>query len=379
MKPRILYLQYSDPAVYPPIVHGTRILADAGWDVLLFHGQSPRNIPMRPKEGVRHVTIPACGPGLFQKAHFLWFTVRAALLCAWTHPLWVYASDPMATPAALLCRLTGARVLYHEHDAPDATAARSVFAKFLSGFRRTLARRADFCVLPNAERARIFSSETGCADPLVVWNCPERYEVGAPRVPLAADSLKVFYHGSLGPACVPIAVLDAIASLPEAVTFCALGYDTGGRTYSEELKKRSRELGISARVEILDAAAREEFLVLCGRCDVGLSLMPVDDGNVNHRHMAGASNKAFEYLGRGLALLVSDLPDWRRSFVDGGYAVACDPRSAESVATALRWCLDHPAEVRVMGERGRRKVIDDWNYENTFAPVLARLEARRDR
>ena len=32
--PRILYVQYTNPAGYPPLEHSSRMLADAGWEVL---------------------------------------------------------------------------------------------------------------------------------------------------------------------------------------------------------------------------------------------------------------------------------------------------------------------------------------------------------
>ena len=31
---RILYVQFTNPAAYPPLEHSARILADAGWDVM---------------------------------------------------------------------------------------------------------------------------------------------------------------------------------------------------------------------------------------------------------------------------------------------------------------------------------------------------------
>ena len=52
-------------------------------------------------------------------------------------------------------------------------------------------------------------------------------------------------------------------------------------------------------------------------------------------HMAGASNKPFDYMAAGLALLVSDQPDWRAMFVEPGYARACDPTDPSSIATSL--------------------------------------------
>ena len=63
----------------------------------------------------------------------------------------------------------------------------------------------------------------------------------------------------------------------------------------------------------------------------------------------------------------------RATFVDAGLGRVCDPTSAESVADALRWFLDHPVERDQMGHRGQTTIAASWNYETTFAPVLRRI------
>ena len=72
----------------------------------------------------------------------------------------------------------------------------------------------------------------------------------------------------------------------------------------------------------------------------------------------------------GLALLVSDLQPWRKMYVEPGYGIACDPGSAVSIAKALQYFLEHPLETSAMGERGRQKILSEWNYEKQFEPVL---------
>ncbi len=59
--------------------------------------------------------------------------------------------------------------------------------------------------------------------------------------------------------------------------------------------------------------------------------MPPRSDNINEQAMAGVS-KAIDYLACGLALLVSDLLDWKELVVAPGYALACDPRDPESIA-----------------------------------------------
>lgn len=66
----------------------------------------------------------------------------------------------------------------------------------------------------------------------------------------------------------------------------------------------------------------------------------------------------------------SDLPEWVEFFVNPGYGLACDPDNVDSIASALRWFLENPQKRRKMAERGRQKILSDWNYETQFEPVL---------
>ena len=102
--------------------------------------------------------------------------------------------------------------------------------------------------------------------------------------------------------------------------------------------------------------------------------MPKATDDINQQAMTGASNKPFDYLACGLALLVSDLPDWQAMYVEPGYGLACDPDNVESVTQAVRWFLEHSIETRRMGELGRNRILQAWNYERQFEPVLQLLQ-----
>jgi len=90
--------------------------------------------------------------------------------------------------------------------------------------------------------------------------------------------------------------------------------------------------------------------------------------------LTGPSNKIFDYLACGMALLVPDGPDCQALCVGPGYGLTCRPDDAASIADALGWYLEHPAELRAMGERGRQQVLAEWNYETQFAPLLAQIQ-----
>jgi hypothetical protein len=73
-------------------------------------------------------------------------------------------------------------------------------------------------------------------------------------------------------------------------------------------------------------------------------------------------------------VLVSDLPDWREMFVEPGYGLSCNPEEPRSVAAALLHFYNCPADTRLMGERGRMRILAEWNNETQFEPVLRTLE-----
>jgi glycosyltransferase involved in cell wall biosynthesis len=285
----------------------------------------------------------------------------------------IYASDPLsALPALLAENLTGATIVYHEHDSPGPGALRPSVARW----RAAVARRARLVIAPNGERGRLMQGQLGfAADRLhTVWNLPRRAEL--PTLPCKAggSELALYYHGSISPDRLPEAIVEAVRRLDGRVRLRIVGYETpAARGYVTRLIQLGRRPDGVSLVEFGGHASRDALLSQSSRADVGLALMPLDPDDVNLRHMTGASNKAFDYMASGLALLVSDLQDWRSMYVAPGFARACDPHDPESVAAALQWFVDHEPERLEMARRGRAKIEADWNYDTAFAPILAAL------
>jgi glycosyltransferase involved in cell wall biosynthesis len=378
---RALYVQYSDPAAYPPIEHSAHILADAGFDVLLLGTDVlGGSLVFEPHERILVRLRGFRGGGIGQKIHYVMFLLWTAGVAIRWRPDWIYASDPLSSPIALVLRaLTGGRVIYHEHDSPglSASARPTLFMRVVLAMRRRLARRATMCVLPNQERAKAFGRATGRPDALVVWNCPMRVEITPATSRPAGGALRLFYHGSIVPARLPLAVVEALSKVPRTVSLTFAGYETSGHPgYIAALQSEAVKFGVGDRVRYLGTVpARRDLMRACAECDVGLSLLPSSTDDPNEDAMVGASNKVFDYLASGLAVLVSDRPDWRDTFVEGGFGLACDPASSESIAAALSAWLARPSEREAMADRGRRQIASEWNYETAFAPILRRMMA----
>ncbi len=368
---RLLYLQYTNPAGYPPLEHSSRILSQRGWKVLFLGVQikGVESLAFPEGEGVKVRLLPRVPKGFWIRVHYLAFMMWALLRGFWFRPLWIYASDPWSCPAALLLkRWLGARLLYHEHDCPNANNG-------VSAARAVVAKEADAIVLPQTERAALFvKALSPKATPLVVYNCPRLSEIPASETPREPSRLRILFQGSLVPARLPLSLLTALVGLPAELWL--LGYaPNGAEDFPEKLKKEAERLGVGDQVRFLGAKSRHEMLKITATADVGLALLPLESQDINQRHMVGASNKAFDHLAFGAPLLVSDTADWREWFVKPRYALACNPEKPETLAAALQWFTENPEGRAEMGRLGKARCLKDWNYEFQFAPVVKILES----
>jgi glycosyltransferase involved in cell wall biosynthesis len=374
---RILYVQYTNPGCYPPLHHSSRILANADWDVLFFGKESfgsssILNLPPDPRIRQKKSSSPAGG---LLKLHYLWFCVRVLWQTFLWRPAWLYASDMLSYPAALLIlMLTKTRVILHEHDSPSHKDSSN---RLLLWTRAQVARRACLNILPSAPRAEAFRKATQASTLQVVWNCPLIQEMPAPKAGGDRDSFVLYYHGNVSPTLIPLTVITSLKLLPEAVVMRIVGYETGGNVgYTKTLIETAASLGVAHRVFIVPPISRSKLFELCREGDVGLAFFPDPTGPADS--FAGASNKVFDYLCCGMPVLIPNTVEWQNFFRGSGLTLACEPSSPESIAASVLWFYNHRGEARSMGERGRQKMLQDWNYEAQFEPVVRYLSGYRD-
>lgn len=377
--PRILYLQYQDPAAYPPLEHSSRILAERGWEVVFLGAAVTRDAPLKLDPHPR-IVVKSIGfvPAKLQGLRYLYFLFQSLCWIVFWRPKWVYGSDPLVLPALyVIAKLTSARILYHEHDSPDLRAARSSFRRLILRCRKLVGQEASICILPQRQRLLDFLQATRRTRPtLCVWNCPRRSESLANLAP-SDGTLVLYYHGSINAARLPPELVLAISSFRGAVRLIVAGYEVqGSMGHIDRLRSLAAANGLEDVVQYVGAIPlRSDLLRFAAQAHVGLSLMPLDSDDINTRHMVGASNKAFDCMACGLPLLVSDLPEWVDTFVAPGFARACDPRNVESIRSALDWYLENPQARAKMGDRCREKIRSAWNYESMFESVLVELSA----
>lgn len=375
-KRAVCFVQYTNPAAYPPLEHGSRILADLGWQVLFlgtgFDGDPDQfDFPAHPN--VRVLRLPKRGRGWGLKLHYGLFVLWCVYHSVRFRPAWIYASDAFAAPAGLLAHsVLGCDAIYHEHDAPPQSG--SLFFRVVLAARRSLVARVRAVVIPNTSRAETFRRDVNAGVPVqVVWNCPSKEEVKPQR---ATSNKTVFYQGSINAQRLPTTLLDALLLLEPATSLAFAGYTTiGDPSYISRFLKAADDMGLGSRVHYLGSVRlRSQLLERMRNAAVGLMLMPARSDDPNMTSMVGASNKAFDYLACGLPILVSNQTEWEETFVKPGYALSCDPESAQSIARALGRLLNASDQAWAMGKQGQARVVAEWNYEAQFAPVLRLME-----
>jgi glycosyltransferase involved in cell wall biosynthesis len=373
-RPRVLFVQATNPGAYPPLIHASMLMAEAGWEVTFLsapiHGDE---LALDPHPRIKIEAIKTRSSHVMGGSSYAMYAAAAARLALRVRPNVVYASDPLgAGPGLVAARLAGAALVYHEHDSPCSGALHPILARS----RAAAARAAQLIVFPNEERAHFAQRELRFSgDKLhIVWNVPRRAELVASTA-TAEPPLIVYYHGSITPERLPETVALAVRRMAGRVQLRVAGYEApSARGYVRHLVGSNTGASVDAPIEYLGMVPRRtDLLAEAARAHLGLSLMPFNSDDLNINHMAGASNKPFDYMAAGLALLVSDLPDWTRMFVEPGFARAADPTSADSLFTALEWFVNHVHERQEMAARGRAMIKSIWNYETVFASMLKAL------
>lgn len=364
---KILYIQYTNPTAYPPLENSSRIFGDAGWMVSFLGIQSRGTsnlLRFCSHPAISVELMPYCAPGWRQKLHYL----RFALWCIYKYlierPQVVYASDIWSYPIAVfLTYLPGPIVVMHEHDTPALVGSRVL--RLVSWFRLQLIKRAHACICPQANRAAALAEQKP-KNLFVVHNCPLTKD-WAQKERTNFDVLRLWYHGSIGAPLLPLQVLHAIRQCEFPIHLTFAGYETiGSEGYVDKFMKESQTLGLQSRVTFLGPIPHKQLLAKAAENHIGLVLFDMK----LLEPMVGASNKPFDYLAAGLAMLVPNTPEWEQFFVAKGCAVSCEPNNVDSITDALgRFRID-PSLITHCAQKGTQLLTSEWNYEYQFRPVF---------
>ena len=119
---RVLFVQATNPGAYPPLIHASMLMAEAGWEVTFLSAPIRGNkLALEPHPRIKIHAVRARPSHVMSKSSYAMYAAAAARLALRFLPNVVYASDPLgAGPGFLAARLARAALVYHEHDSPSA-------------------------------------------------------------------------------------------------------------------------------------------------------------------------------------------------------------------------------------------------------------------
>jgi len=382
-KRSILYIQYTNPTAYPPLEHSAILLSRRGWDIFFsgikWHDSGDFEFCNELDAQIFFTSAPSSGWS--RKALLFIFTLNSVIYALKVNPSWVYVSDPSASPAGLVLSALGFKVLYHEHDTPTENA-NGIKDKIILACRTYLARLCKFIIVPQVTRRTLFIESTRTVKPVYrVWNCPRSDEVTAHtyRQRQVSQPLGIYYHGSITNRRVPLTLIEAAGVSSCPVLIRVVGYETTGSKGTSRLLQQAASKFSNLTLELPGPQPNRQCLfALMDQMHLGWIAYDEQgaaaDADVNLLHLAGASNKAFDYLAAGMAILINNSSEWLELFGSTGTCIPCNVADIEKLSKSIRWAYENPVDLARMGRQGGNLIRSELNYANQFRTVLSLLE-----
>ncbi len=123
----------------------------------------------------------------------------------------------------------------------------------------------------------------------------------------------------------------------------------------EAMKRLANSMGVADRVRFLGRVSEENLPKVYAACDV--FVLP----SVSRLEAFGIV--ALEAMATAKPVIVADIPGVREVIEDGREGLLAEPMNARDLAEKIRRLLADPEARRVMGQRGREKVLESFGIE----------------
>ncbi len=134
-----------------------------------------------------------------------------------------------------------------------------------------------------------------------------------------------------------------------------------------DLKSKVSELNIGERVRFIDRLPWDEVMRYTRAADIGLSL----DKNTNLNYQFSLPNKLFDYIGAGIPVIVSDLPEVKKIVTLYHCGITISEVSAEKISEALMELLYRPDTLSFLKENAKVAAKNlNWEIESEIVKEL---------
>lgn len=331
--------------------------------------------------------LPHADPAVAPNIHFIrlpyfrrviWRTLLTCpyilLRCLGLRPKLVHVYVPEFLPFAYVFRLLGAKVIYEVQE--------NLYKKMhLKAFNRGYVLEKAFRWFDHLARRHFYliftehgylDTYTQLAKPYaVVYNYPILPFIEPFCQPYQPDSVKptFFYIGWLSFERAFDTLVESLARLKAAYPRFAV-HLFGRRLFADaDLEKIPQFTQIHDNLYFYGYQDQREAFPYAAGATAGLALLkPVGD------YPDSYTTKLFEYMALGLPVVTSDFSLYRAIVERHSCGFCVSPYDSAQVTDALIYLIEHPAEARMMGQRGRKAVEKEYNWATEGQKLLGFYE-----
>jgi glycosyltransferase involved in cell wall biosynthesis len=272
--------------------------------------------------------------------------------------------DPELIPAGLLLKCAGKKVIYDAHELYAVKVLRKPWiprpfrhlaSKVFSWCEHLSCRFFDHVVTADRFTANTFHSERVC----VVANYPLLPHIRQRSGRTAAARVAI-YVGVLASDRGLNVMLEVARRLQST------GFELRLLGWFERPEDEQLVCG-EPNIRYLGRQSHQTVLRELAKADLGLVLFQP----VPAYYYAGENTvKLFEYMSRGLPVVVSNFPNLKRIVESANCGLCVDAQDAKQTADTISELLDNPRLLRNLGENGRTAVLREYNWEHESRTLL---------
>lgn len=295
-------------------------------------------------------------------------TIPAVLRAALAENADIYHyHDPELMPVGWLLHKKGKKVIYDVHEDYAGsirykpwipTLLRGITSDAVSLCERIFSRRCTRVIAATPTIVEQFDQNKA----RLVQNFPWMHEFGSSqgkpyrqREPIVAYVGTIAQNRGLNEMCAAIAIVNR----SNPVRLVLAGKMNPGAGDASALNNLEQE------VTYRGALPRQEVGLLLAEARIGIVTL-----HPTLNYVSSQPTKLYEYMSAGIPVIASDFPVWRSVVESSGCGILVDPKNPNEIAAAIMHLLRDPDHAQAMGERGRKAVIDRFNWEAEGANLL---------
>jgi len=162
-------------------------------------------------------------------------------------------------------------------------------------------------------------------------------------------------------------LLEALSLLPNGLHWRFV--HVGGGAEAAQLREKARTLGLSERIDWRGAQPQDQVIAAYRDADLFVLASKIDrDGDRD-----GLPNVLMEAQSQALACVATTTGAIGEFLLDGDTGLLAPPSDPAALARALLALVRDPTRRRVMGEAGRRRVIEHFSFQANIGRIAARF------